>query len=85
MTEEDDDALRLRLYRLLAEESGPKRLDPLECGCLDCCTGYSKPLEAASLTEILDMTQGRIADATSHNSRELLEYLEERHRKEQGR
>lgn len=43
---------------------GIARLDPPGCGCTDCITGYSRPLNAATEQEIDDLLCGRLADAT---------------------
>lgn len=42
-----------------------RRIDPPNCGCTDCLTGYSKPWNAASDDEQAAMLCGRLDDATS--------------------
>lgn len=41
-----------------------QRLDPPTCGCTDCLTGYSRPLDQASAVLIRRMIKGRVQDAT---------------------
>lgn len=42
----------------------PKRIDPPDCGCTDCLTGYSAPLSSAEDVVFL-LLSGRAGDATS--------------------
>lgn len=42
------------------------RIDPGHCGCTDCLTGWSVPLERANWLEIKRMLKGKVMDATSH-------------------
>ena len=44
--------------------SGLHRLDPPNCGCGDCVTGYSKRIDEASDFEIDQMRAGALKDAT---------------------
>lgn len=45
-----------------------KRIDPEGCGCTDCLTGYSKPLNSATHEELFLMLHGAITNATSLDS-----------------
>jgi len=41
-----------------------KRVDPPNCGCTDCATGYSKPVNRCSEKELCSMIIGTINNAT---------------------
>lgn len=43
----------------------PHRIDPHDCGCTDCMTGWSVPLREASDDDVFAMLAGEIRDATS--------------------
>ena len=43
-----------------------KRIDPVGCGCTDCLTGYSKPLDRATDDQVRAMFSGKLIDATSN-------------------
>jgi hypothetical protein len=43
----------------------PRRVDPPRCGCTDCITGYSIPLNLATWQVVKAMINGEIQDATS--------------------
>jgi len=45
-----------------------KRMDPPDCGCTDCITGYSKPLDFASDEELQLLKVGVIYNATGDDS-----------------
>jgi hypothetical protein len=40
-------------------------IDPTDCGCTDCITGYSKPLRSATARDIARMITGNLDDRTS--------------------
>lgn len=40
------------------------RIDPAGCGCTDCLTGYSVPLDQASPWDLLRLVRGEAANAT---------------------
>jgi hypothetical protein len=42
----------------------PKRVDPPSCGCTDCLTGYSVPLNLATWQTVKAMIHGDVQDAT---------------------
>ena len=42
-----------------------QRVDPPTCGCTDCLTGYSVPLNLATWQTIRAMIHGDVQDATS--------------------
>jgi len=44
--------------------SEPKRVDPPSCGCTDCLTGYSVPLNLATWQTVKAMIHGDVQDAT---------------------
>ncbi len=39
-----------------------KAIDPPDCGCTDCLTGYSKPLNEATQDDLLDIKRGALID-----------------------
>lgn len=46
-------------------DTQPERVDPPNCGCTDCLTGYSVPLNLATWQTIKAMINGDVQDATS--------------------
>lgn len=47
------------------EEAGPKRVDPPGCGCTDCLTGYSIPLDRADAKTVKRLVEGKLRNSTS--------------------
>jgi len=47
-------------------------IDPRDCGCTDCLTGRTVPLDAASAEQIAAMLKGQIANRTSEEFTVLL-------------
>lgn len=43
----------------------PQRVDPPSCGCTDCITGYSVPLDLATWETVKALVHGDVQDATS--------------------
>ena len=43
-----------------------KRVDPTDCGCTDCLTGYSKPFDQCTPMELLYMGFGNIKNASEY-------------------
>jgi hypothetical protein len=43
----------------------PHRIDPRDCGCTDCMSGWSVPLREATDDDVFAMLAGEIQDATS--------------------
>jgi len=41
-----------------------QRLDPPDCGCTDCITGYSKPVDETSQKELKKLHKGKLQNAT---------------------
>lgn len=41
-----------------------RRIDPDNCGCTDCLTGYSVPLSQATIDQVTGMLAGRLINAT---------------------
>ena len=41
------------------------RIDPPDCSCTDCITGYSKPIDQASPDEVDRLMNGELDDASS--------------------
>lgn len=52
------------------------RLDPPGCGCTDCLTGYSKPLNEASDPEITLLHLDMIDDATGVDWQEIKDRMD---------
>jgi hypothetical protein len=46
-------------------DAQPQRVDPPGCGCTDCLTGYSVPLNLATWQTVKAMVGGDVQDATS--------------------
>lgn len=42
------------------------RLDPPGCGCTDCLTGHSRPIDVASNEELAACARGQIENATGY-------------------
>lgn len=45
------------------------RIDPAGCGCTDCLTGYSVPLDQATDQDLLRLVRGEAANATGETVR----------------
>jgi hypothetical protein len=56
------------------------RIDPRGCGCTDCLTGYSKPLDVAAERDIDRMLDGGLVDATGMDWAEVEERMEKARR-----
>lgn len=48
-----------------------RRLDPPGCGCTDCMTGYSKPVDTGADTELWRLMTGRLQNASGNDLEEL--------------
>ena len=42
----------------------PQRVDPRHCGCTDCLTGYSVPLNMITQQTVQDLIRGKVQNAT---------------------
>jgi hypothetical protein len=49
----------------------PRRIDPPTCGCTDCITGYSKPMDEATDQELWQMMIGLKQNATGFDVHEF--------------
>lgn len=49
----------------------PKRVDPVGCGCTDCLTGYSVPLDQASNRILHKMVCGKVQNATGFSTEDF--------------
>lgn len=47
------------------------RIDPPECGCTDCLTGYSVPLDRATVLEVDRMLAGVYQNATGYKDEDF--------------
>ena len=52
-----------------------KRIDPPNCGCTDCLTGYSVSIDRATEIELGMCEGGTIQNASTHNIRRVTTYV----------
>jgi hypothetical protein len=45
----------------------PQRIDPPNCGCVGCITGYSKPITECSQKELKQLRKGKLQNASGMN------------------
>jgi hypothetical protein len=57
VVEEDDEVIVTRTPAI-------HRIDPADCGCVDCMVGYSRPLDEASAQELRDCSDGLLENAS---------------------
>lgn len=44
-----------------------KRIDPKNCGCTDCITGYSQPIDFCSQDELKQLFIGELINASGYD------------------
>lgn len=52
----------------------PKRMDPPDCSCTDCLTGYSIPIDVAIAVHFDSIADGNMQDFTGLTDQEWDEY-----------